>query len=148
MTLLPQIAVESTRLTKADAQRVADGIAALSLVDGVSNPLELYLALYYLSEVCDRAKANLKDAALQEADKYKGQSLFGVQVDTPSTPARWSYAHDPEWVRLSEAVKAREKLMRASAETEAVVVDPATGEVVPPAHREQGATTLRVTMPK
>lgn len=147
MELLPRVIVTND-LSKTRAQQLADGIAALSLVEGQSNPLEMYLAAYFLREVADRLADNLKPAALNEADKYRGQSLFGASIETPNAATRWRYDHDPEWRRLSEALKAREKLMRASAETEATVVDPDTGEVIPPAQREPGATTLRVTLPK
>lgn len=148
MRLLPDLQVDGTRLNKAQADAQATAIASIALVDGHSNPLEIYIALTYLEEVVYRAKEMLKNSSIDEAAKFNGQTMFGVKVESTNAAARWKYDHDPEWARLKAELAAREKLLKQAAETTATMVDEATGEEIPKALKELGATTLRITIPK
>lgn len=134
-------------ITKAAIKSKAEQDTNAVLNKGYINPLSAYIRLKGISEYAAEAMKLLHDAAHNEAAKYsKGENkLHGVVFEQAVTGTRYSYDHDEEWKALQGAIKEREELMRKA--DGATVIDE-TGEVIPPAKKNEGKPGLKITIPK
>jgi uncharacterized protein YjgD (DUF1641 family) len=125
------------------------------VLEGNDDPLEVYIKAKALEEVVKNVLAGVKDLAIDEAEKYdKDSGMLGVTFGTKSTPKRYSFDHNPEWVDLNEqlssiksAMKEIETKMIKAMEFSGVVDE--DGVVIEPAKIVGGGdTTIQIRIPK
>lgn len=136
-------------ITKLKIFEKASHDTATLLDEGERSPLDAYIKLKALAEYASEAGKLLHDAALDEANRYtKGDNVMhGVVFEEGVAGVRYKYDHDETWQELKDKLKQREEQMKSGMGT-AGVVDKETGEVVAPAEKTHGKTTLKISMPK
>jgi hypothetical protein len=125
------------------------------VLEGNEDPLEVYIKAKALEEVVKNILAGVKDLAIDEATKYdKEEGMLGVTFGTKSTPKRYSFHHNEEWVKLNDqlvsiklAMKDIETKMIKAMEFSGVVDE--DGVVIEPAKVIGGGdTTIQIRIPK
>lgn len=107
--------------------------------------LDLLADLTALEKIIKAVKDNLKDQLLNDAG-YEGPRSFvvdGVRMELASRKT-YTYKHCATWQAINEQQKRIEEMMKA---IDKEMVDPETGEVIPPAQWSQ-TDYIKVTLPK
>jgi hypothetical protein len=81
---------------------------------GEINPLDAYIELKDMAEYIDNQIKHLKESAIIEAEKYKGDTYRGYQVDVRNVGGRYDYSHIVEICDLKAQIKELEKMAQAS----------------------------------
>jgi hypothetical protein len=112
--------------------------------DGELSPLDAYIELKSIVEACEDGLKEIKDLALIEAEKFKGQQYKGFTIDVRSAGGRYTYDHLPEWVSLKEKMKDIEKMSQAAFKNrnQGFFLNEHTGEIYEPASYREGTTTI------
>lgn len=108
------------------------------LSEGSQDPLKTYIEAKALIEVLIKIEANLKDAAISQAAKFKGQkTVQGVKVEVRQGTPKYIYEHDRVWLELknqitdlTDKLKERELFLKTMPNE---TVDGSTGEILQPA---------------
>lgn len=99
-------------LTKSAAAKMAEGIFA-AVENGEVEPLQVLAGLTYLDSVVKDALARVREAALQEAEKYGKQfSAYGVDFAVRETGVKYDYSGNKAWCDLQDNIdllKAQQK---------------------------------------
>lgn len=139
--------IRSEILTKSQLQQLAIGLVE-AVEAGEDSALRTYAQLRQLATLATQVADNIKGHALDEFER-RGSVLPNVVFRAQNAPAKWVY---PKWSKLEEAeaelerAKKHVKDLQESLKTLAgELVDPDTGEVVPPAEKQEGATGLVTT---
>lgn len=105
-----------------------------SVKQGNRSALDTYPELNELKKSLDGLRKEIKPHTISEADKYdkREQIIRGNYEIKIITKKRYSYSHDEEIQRLTEALKERQELMKKAATMNAEIVDD-NGEVIPEA---------------
>lgn len=112
--------------------------------NGEESPLDAYIELKALAEYVKDCLDEIKDQAITEGEKYKGQTYKGFQIDVRSVGGKYSYDHIAEWVALKEKIKEVEKFHQAAYKNrnQGFFLNEHTGEIYEPAAYKEGPTTL------
>jgi hypothetical protein len=81
---------------------------------GEINPLDAYIELKDMAEYIDNQMKFLKESAIVEAEKYKGDIYRGYQVDVRNVGGRYDYSNITEICDLKAQIKELEKMAQAS----------------------------------
>ena len=80
-----------------------------SVNEGFVNPLEAFVAIKHMEEVCKLANKQLKDQALTEAETYgvesKDLKVYGAQIQVRNGAGRWNFSHIKEISQLEDQLK-------------------------------------------
>lgn len=130
-----------------DFQEIFQAIEMQSIhaKNGNTNPLDVYIELKNLESFVKECKDLVQLDALEEAEKYKGQTYKGYQIDVRSVGGRYSYDHIEEIATLKEQLKALEKAAQESYKLSSkgnIMMNDQTGEVTLPAHYKEGPTAI------
>ena len=118
--------------------------AVQSVIDGESNPLEVWGLLKDVEPMIAKAKAEIEPGVIAEARKYHGQTWQGWGIEVRPSAGRWDFSNNPEWVRLRDAIKEVEDAGKAAHKEyekgrRMVSED---GEVIMPAEYKAGKETV------
>ena len=122
-----------------------------SILSGRFNPLEIEIKLKAMEEIIKGLRGNqdIKDFAIDEAEKYGKSFDFAGAKFSIAEIAKYDYSADSGWRELDNEIKLktehrkmREKLLR---DLDKEVADPETGEMVTPATKES-SKTIRITL--
>lgn len=125
------------------AKRVADAL------DGNGNPLDVFIELRDLENDISFGFDLIREAAMAEAEKYKGQEYRGFIVNIQSS-GRYTYDHIPEYVQLKNQLKELEKRYQESfklSERMIAMVDD-NGEQIPPASYKSTSPAIQLKAKK
>ena len=125
------------------AQRVADAL------DGNENPLDVFMELRGLEDDVKFGFDLIRESAMAEAEKFKGQEYNGYLVNVQSS-GRYSYDHIPEYVALKTQMKEMEKRYQESyklSERMIAMVDD-NGEQIPPASYKSTSPAIQLKLKK
>lgn len=125
------------------AQRVADAL------DGNVNPLDVFMELRKLEDDVKFGFDLIRESAMVEAEKFKGQEYNGYLVNVQSS-GRYSYDHIPEYVALKTQMKEMEKRYQESyklSERMIAMVDD-NGEQIPPASYKSTSPAIQLKLKK
>lgn len=152
MSDLPDTAMETLRLlpsTQHEIDRFSDMLIQ-AVKDGEVSALEILVQFTAMDKVMERIKKETKQEALKEADLHPERtfSFMGNQVEKAEVGVRYDYdgTGDKEYLRLKEAVKAKEVFLK-SLTAPISIVDKDSGEVVgisPP--KKNGSTGLKISL--
>lgn len=111
---------------------------------GEESPLDAYIELKALADYVQDCLNEIKDQAITEGEKFKGQTYKGFQIDVRSVGGKYSYDHIAEWVELKEKIKEVEKFHQAAYKNrnQGFFLNEHTGEIYEPAAYKEGPTTL------
>ena len=123
ITLPKDITKETLRQ---DAQIVID-----SVLNGDIEPMRAHLHIKALEEMIKTIKAGIKDAVLNDADKYVNDESFPAKISISNTGDRIRYEDDQEYCDIKAALKAREEKLKRAYKNGAPIVDADTGEMIP-----------------
>jgi hypothetical protein len=127
---------------------------------GNLNPLRFLGRLEFLSQVIDKAKAEIREKSLSELEKYGSETKSGVKIDGISfkikeTGVRYDYSLTKSWTDkkseidiLTEELKAIEATLK-SLKSKATILDEETGELIellPPIKTSK--TSIEISLPK
>ena len=152
--LVPKITNESI-LTKSSIHDMAEKKAVKIIKEGDIDPLAAYLRTKALIEFYTQLGKKLHGAALNESGKYMKteSSLMGIEFAITSSPRKFDYSHDSEWVKIKQGMDKLKKELEARQdflkELKKELVDKDGGEVISPAkHVSGGKDILKVTIKK
>jgi hypothetical protein len=126
-------------------------VHSISAKNGNANPLDVYIELKNLEAHVKYCKDLVQLNALDEAEKYKGQSYLGYDIDVRSVGGRYTYDHIDEITALKEQIKDLEKLAQDSyrmSNKGSIMMNEETGEVTAPAHYKEGPTAIILKLRK
>jgi len=137
---------EFSALSKAAIQQAGQNAARLELNEGFQNPLQRFILAKRTSEFLESYMAELKPAALTEAEKHgKGTSVFNSKIDIRSTGARYDYEKDPVYADMAEKLKVRKELLDLALKSKDQIFDGEGTEVPRVPMKSAGTTTLAIT---
>ena len=112
------------------------------VIEGNINPLEAYVLLKKHQADIEEALKAIKDLAIDEANKYgqKSFAAFGAQVELRNAASTWVYSGS-----AYESAKAKMKYIETLAKAGGGI-DPDTGEIIDPAVKKEGASTIAVSL--
>lgn len=112
--------------------------------DGELSPLDAYIELKTIIEMAENGLNEIKEGALIEAEKFKGQQYKGFTIDVRSAGGRYTYDHLAEWKQLKDKIKEIEKMAQAAFKNrnQGFFLNEHTGEVYEPAAYKEGTTTI------
>ena len=123
-----------------------------AVLGGEINALEAFVYLKWIEQIADKAKAQIIDLSLEEAEKYPEKKFkeFGCEIQVKSAAGRYDFSEikeiedkENELKALKEKHKQAYKSMYAATiKTQMVDED---GVVVEPAKYTPGKTTLAIT---
>lgn len=125
--------------TKEQAQVFADQVIN-EVIDGNANPLSVHIQITVIEKTLEKIKEGIEIQALGEAEKHgpKAFDHMRCRVEIKEMGTKWDFTGctDPVWnrlrdnsVRLKEAMKEREMLLKSIHRT-THVVDEETGEII------------------
>ena len=120
-----------------------------SVKEGDLNPLDAHIAGKFLRDVGDKISRETVNAAISEAEKYKGEDYYkGSKLSVSNTGDTIDYEQDPVYSELAHKLKERKELLREAyilSQKGRPCVDE-TGEIItPPPIKKYGGQTLKVT---
>lgn len=113
--------------------------------EGVIRPIEAHVWGKALSQIGATITKSTKERASMEVDEFKDDNLRGAKIVTANGGADLQYQEDAEWVRLKEALKAREELIKMATKAKGGQVFDEDGAQVFPVSIKQRADSIRVT---
>jgi hypothetical protein len=111
-------------------------VFAEQVVNGELHPIEFKLYLNKLKDVISECESLIEETILAEADKYKGQTVWGHKVEV-TNGGRYNYDAIPQYQELKSQLKEIEKKSQMAYKMwtqGAQMLDPETGEIMPPAN--------------
>lgn len=120
--------------------------------EGLVDPLIAYLYLHKVKKAAEEALARVERLAdlVSLREQYpKGELIDGLQVAVQSTPTTYKYSYAV--TTLEESLKRRKELEKQACKMQAsgqMLIDEATGEVIPPATAVLGQQKLYISKPK
>jgi hypothetical protein len=123
----------------------------VDMVDGVEegqlNPLEVYVSLKKLEDALSAAMKQIKDSALDEAQKHSAKEFVfaGAKIQVKNAAGKWDYANVSAWNHAKEQIKSIEEQAKQAYKMKAPLINGDTGEVIEPAQYTEGATTLAIS---
>ncbi len=107
--------------------------------EGRVNPLEAYIFLNWMMKVADAAKAQLKEEAIEEAEKHseKDIKVYDATVTVKNGAGRYSY---PDYIK---DLQEQHKLAYQAAQKGQTITDE-EGTVIEPAKYSPGSQTLSI----
>lgn len=157
-TLMSLIAKES-EMTKSKVEEIA-GILVTEFEFGSIEPLHFLGRLEFLSQIIEKAKAEIREKSLDQLEKYgseakAGVKIQGIQFKIKETGVKYDYSNTEKWKILkSEIDEKNEGLKGLEAQLKAIkskqtIVDEETGEIMelnPPV--KSSKTSIEITLPK
>ncbi len=116
--------------------------------DGNADALAVFIELKRLSSQVESAIKQIKDEAVDEANKYgKSFEMQGAKITVKSAATRYKYDHIPEWKQHKEQLKAIEELAKQAlkARQNKLYVSDDEGIISEPAKAIPGADTLSIS---
>lgn len=93
----------------------SDLILQVQKVDqGEISPLDAYIELKEMSEYIDNQLKYIKESAIVEAEKYKGDNYKGYSIDVRNVGGRYDYSHIEQISNLKAQIKELEKIAQES----------------------------------
>lgn len=114
--------------------------------DGWIGAAEAYAFFTGVVNYLTDCKKGIFNEALQDVGDDK-QTYFGYEISTRSSAGRWKFT-DAEYIAQKNKLKAMEEQRKSvyklskHGEESATIIDPDTGEIVPPAEWTDGKTTV------
>lgn len=102
---------------------------------GEIDPLRTFIQFKATANAIAEVLKEIQPEAIKESMKYAkdGSHMLGFKFSIRSGYAQYSFDHDPEYKKLSEAIEARKKIMKAAAKIKKAVADEESGELIQPA---------------
>jgi len=118
--------------------------AVQSVIDGESNPLEVWGLLKDIDAMVAKAKAEIEPGVIAEGRKYHGQTWNGWGIEVRPSAGRWDFSNNPDWNRAKDAIKEIEEAAKSAYKEwekgrRMVSED---GEVITPAEYKAGKETV------
>lgn len=147
-----EVILNQKQLTKAEIDNVVTSINT-GIVNGITNPLEVYLKAKYLNEVSAALLKEIKSVTESEIEKYSkdDRTLYGAKFTTRNGYAILAYEEDEEYAQLAAKLKARKDLLSDAykAHQKGNRVIDTEGEIVePPVVASYTADSIVITFPK
>lgn len=100
---------------------------------GETSALPVYSELHMLEKSIKGLKKDIQTESIEEAEKYhkNDRPVFFGHMPTVSSKKTYTYKHDDSWNSYEAKKKERESLMKKA--MKANIIDPDTGEMIPPA---------------
>jgi len=117
-------------ITKESIKTEAQGIIE-AVNNGDIEPMRAHLQIRFYEDMIKVIKAGIKDAVLDDAEKYVNDDSFPAKVSIVHSGDRPDYEFDTEYSDIKKALKKREEKLKASFKNGAPVIDADTGELVP-----------------
>lgn len=125
-------------LTKSAAAKMAEGIVS-AVENGEVEPLQVLAGLTYLDNVVKDALARVREAALQEAEKYGKQfKAYGVDFAVREIGVKYDYSDNKAWRDLQDNIDLL-KAQQKGLETELRMLNQCA---------KSSTTNVAVTLPK
>jgi len=118
------------------------------VLGGNLNEFDAFIYLREIKKTLDDLIDQIKDKAVEEAEKYKGQTYKGYRVDVQNLGGRYSYGHIQEYKDITERLKSFEQSAKDAylmSQKGNVLVNDETGEVLPMAQYKAGTDTIKLT---
>jgi len=106
------------------------------VINGELHPIEFKIYLNKLKDVISKVEEMVEEVIIDEAEKYKGQTVHGFKVEVANS-GRYRYDHIPEITKVRGHLKHLETKAQMAYKTYnqgGQMIDPDTGEIVTPAH--------------
>lgn len=117
--------------------------------EGNADPIKIAAQAKGMAELAEELRGSIESEAMNEADKYKGSSVYGCKVELSNTGVKIDLDADPDYAELKEKLKRREDLLKCAFKSKDPVIDGETGEVVPaPPVKNPSKQTLKLTINK
>lgn len=123
------VVTDKTELSKPSAEILADSIIA----QAQDNPVDAMVKIKYISTVCDRVKAGIKER-FKDVMFCQPQGkliMYGADIQYQQGYDEPDYDQDAIYSDLKRKLDERKKLLKAAYKTTHQIVDEGTGEVVP-----------------
>lgn len=133
--------------------RMAEDLVS-SVNDGIVNPLEAFVAIKHMEEVCKLANKQLKEQAITEAETYgvesKDLKAYGAQIQVKNGAGRWNFSHIKEISKLEDNLKELKDSHKTAYKmrlkgNQMVTED---GEIVQPAYYLDGSQVIAIKLKK
>lgn len=133
--------------------RMAEDLVS-SVNDGIVNPLEAFVAIKHMEEVCKLANKQLKEQAITEAETYgvesKDLKAYGAQIQVKNGAGRWNFSHIKEISKLEDNLKELKDSHKTAYKmrlkgNQMVTED---GEIVQPAYYLDGSQVIAIKLNK
>jgi len=125
-----------------------------SVNNGIVNPLEAFVAIKHMEEVCKLANKQLKEQAIEEAENYgvesKDLKAYGAKIQVKNGAGRWNFSHIEEINQLELKIKELKDSHKTAFKmrqkgTQMVTED---GEIVEPAYYLDGGQVIAIKLKK
>tara|TARA_R110002033_G_scaffold119788_3_gene163073 strand:- start:950 stop:1396 length:447 start_codon:yes stop_codon:yes gene_type:complete len=133
--------------------RMAEDLVS-SVNEGLVNPLEAFVAIKHMEEVCKLANKQLKEQAIEEAETYgvesKDLSAYGAKIQVKNGAGRWNFSHIKEISQLEDQLKelkdSHKTAYKMRLKGNQMVTD--DGELIKPAYYLDGAQVIAIKLKK
>lgn len=107
--------VLSENISKSDIQKAANNVIN-EVLDGNVDPVKTYVQLKAIMAACKQAIDGIEQEAIGESYKHSGKSftMLGANVAKKEGSLLLDYEADPVYVKMKEAVKAREAQLKSA----------------------------------
>lgn len=119
--------------------------------NGEAPAVPLMTFLHHMEKIMSDAKAELREAAMNEVRGTEGVRIGGYIVNLKAGGGRWSFSHIHDWKVAKEqlaAVEERHKASASAAKMGLASIDEDTGEVIPVAIYQKYDDTLQFSKAK
>ena len=133
--------------------RMAEDLVS-SVNEGLVNPLEAFVAIKHMEEVCKLANKQLKEQAIEESETYgvesKDLSAYGAKIQVKNGAGRWNFSHIKEISQLEDQLKelkdSHKTAYKMRLKGNQMVTD--DGELIKPAYYLDGAQVIAIKLKK
>tara|TARA_R110000796_G_scaffold32323_1_gene84794 strand:+ start:1006 stop:1452 length:447 start_codon:yes stop_codon:yes gene_type:complete len=133
--------------------RMAEDLVS-SVNDGLVNPLEAFVAIKHMEEVCKLANKQLKEQAIEEAETYgtesKDLNAYGAKIQVKNGAGRWNFSHIEEIneleLKLKELKDNHKTAFKMRQKGNQMVTE--DGELIQPAYYLDGAQVIAIKLKK
>lgn len=118
-----------------------------AVADGWIDGKDAFAFFSAVEKTIGEGKRSVLDKAIEEVEEP--YEAFGLRIESRSGAGRYTY-DDASYLSAKAKLKQMETLRKQAYKIreEATIIDPETGEIVPPARYTQGKVALYVTKPK
>jgi len=132
-------------------QSLSDGLTQIknAVLDGEIDALKAFIKFKQLSDQIEIIKAEIKDLAIAEQEKYgKVAEIEGYEI-TKTQSGRYDYNNIPEWTKLKDQLKEIEEAAKAACKADKAtseLIDKETGEIteIKRAEYNPSATSIKI----
>ena len=110
------------------------------VLDGNYNPLEAYIFLNEINKFSKTCLEEIKDLAIEEAEKEKGNIVNGYEIGIRHGYNSYDYSVNEEYRRLKNELKELEDKLKIASKKELTFMDEETGEVFEPCPIKSGVS--------